>query len=202
MPERPSLFRRILRAVLFCLLAAALIFVFYVAVVMGQPQEDLTGRAFTPRAAQALPEPLSAAISLADDRELSALAQAFPAPVMYAADDALVFLSGQCADVPFEDGVARVVTLVYRTADFRTLQVESILPARALSLLEDGERTFLRRSADTMADIEYVAMQDATTLRMHAQGEEALYVLTAPLADGSVIRQWTDAMRLSRPDAE
>lgn len=202
MPERPSLSRRILRAVLFCLLAAALIFVFYVAVVMGQPQEDLTGRAFTPRAAQALPEPLSAAISLTDDRELSALAQAFPAPVMYAEDDALVFLSGQCADVPFEDGVARVVTLTYRTADFRTLQVESILPARALSLLEDGERTFLRRSADTMADIEYVAMQDATTLRMHAQGEEALYVLTAPLADGSVIRQWTGAMRLSRPDAE
>lgn len=202
MPERPSLSRRILRAALFCLLAAALIFVFYVAVVMGQPQEDLTGRAFTPRAAQALPEPLSAAISLADDRELFALAQAFPAPVMYAEDDALVFLSGQCADVPFEDGVARVVTLVYRTADFRTLQVESILPARALSLLEDGERTFLRRSADTMADIEYVAMQDATTLRMHAQGEEALYVLTAPLADGSVIRQWTGAMCLSRPDAE
>lgn len=202
MSERPSLARRILRAVLFCLLAAALIFVFYVAVVMGQPQEDLTGRAFTPHAAQALPEPLSAAISLTDDRELSALAQAFPAPVMYAEDDALVFLSGQCADVPFEDGVARVVTLTYRTADFRTLQVESILPARALSLLEDGERTFLRRSADTMADIEYVAMQDATTLRMHAQGEEALYVLTAPLADGSVIRQWTGAMRLSRPDAE
>lgn len=202
MSERPSLSRRILRAVLFCLLAAALIFVFYVAVVMGQPQEDLTGRAFTPRAAQALPEPLSAVISLTDDRELSALAQAFPAPVMYAEDDALVFLSGQCADVPFEDGVARVVTLTYRTADFRTLQVESILPARALSLLEDGERTFLRRSADTMADIEYVAMQDTTTLRMHAQGEEALYVLTAPLADGSVIRQWTGAMRLSRPDAE
>ena len=179
MPERPSLSRRILRAVLFCLLAAALIFVFYVAVVMGQPQEDLTGRAFTPRAAQALPEPLSAAISLADDRELSALAQAFPAPVMYAADDALVFLSGQCADVPFEDGVARVVTLVYRTADFCTLQVESILPARALSLLEDGEFPPRQVTPGT-------AVYDTVTARMAALKKRKNAYRAVPVAPEDV----------------
>ena len=90
----------------------------------------------------------------------------------------------------------------YRTEDFDTLTVQSIYPARALSLLEKESRRLTGMTTDVMAGLKYVAMADAATLRMHAQGTEALYVLTTPLAESGVIDQWTNALQLYRPDAE
>lgn len=202
MPEKPPVVKRILRGVLLTLLSALLILLFYVAVVMGQPQPDLTGSAARTTELQPLPQPLAAPVALESDKALSELAEVFPAPVMFAGSRALTFVSGECTDVPFEDGVARVVTLLYRTEDFDTLTVQSIYPARALSLLEKESRRLTGMTQDVMAGLKYVAMADAATLRMHAQGTEALYVLTTPLAESGVIDQWTNALQLYRPDAE
>lgn len=199
MSENQPVTRRILRSVLLALLAAALIFVFYIAVVMGQPQT--AGSSASP-APQPLPPPLSAPLTIDSDRELSALAGIFPAPVMFAGSKTLTFLSGECADVPFEGGVARLVTLTYRTETFDTLTVQSIYPARALSLLGRDGRSFTGMSTDNMAGLKYVGMQDAATLRMHAQGEEALYVFTTPLAERGTVDQWTNTLQLYRPEAE
>ena len=99
--------------------------------------------------------------------------------------------------MPFEGGVARVVTLTYRTAEFDTLTVQSIYPARALSLLGKDGRSFTGVTVDTMAGMQYVGMQDAATLRMHAQ-DEALYVVTVPRAEYRVIDQWTNTLQLYR----
>ncbi|MBQ2952448.1 MAG: hypothetical protein IJE07_02720 [Clostridia bacterium] len=191
--------KRVVRVMLLTLLAIVLLCVFYIAVVMGQPQQDAAGSQRSVREEQALPEPLDAPVMIADDAALGDVAAAFPAPVMYAAGKTLTFVSGACEDVPFEDGVARVVTLTYLTADFDTLTVQSIYPARALSLLEGEGRSFTGVTVDTLAGIRYVAMQDAATVRMHAQGEEALYVFTTPLAEYRVIDQWTNALQLYRP---
>lgn len=202
MEQKTTLSRRWMRPVLLSLLAVVLIFVFYVAVVMGQPQTDVTGMPRSAAADQPLPEPLTGPVAITDDKALDGLADVFPAPVMYAGGKTLTFLSGVCEDVPFEDGVARVVTLTYRTADFDTLTVQSIYPARALSLLGQDGRSFTGVSVDNMAGLKYVGMQDAATLRMHAQGEEALYVFTTPLAEYRAIDQWTNTLQLYRPEAE
>ena len=196
--QRQPRARRWWKPALLTLLAMVLIFVFYIAVVMGQPQTDVTGM---PRIAveQPLPEPLVAPIAITDDKALGQLAGVFPAPVMFAGGKTLTFLSGVCEDVPFERGVARVVTLTYATADFDTLTVQSIYPARALSLLGQDGRSFIGVSVDNMAGLKYVGMQDAATRRMHAQGEEALYVFTTPLAEYRVIDQWTNTLQLFRP---
>ena len=191
--------KRVIRVVLFALLAVVLTGVFYIAVVMGQPPEDVTGEAHQPRTMQALPEPLEETVAIAREDGIAGLAEAFPAPVMYAAGRGLTFMSGECRDVPFEQGVARVVTLTYRTENFDVVTVQSIYPARALSLLGKDGRTFDRAAADTLAGMKYVGMRDAATLRMHAQGEEALYVFTVPLAERAVVDQWTNALQLLRP---
>lgn len=200
MAQKPSLLRRVLRWLLLALASAVLIFLFYVAVVMGQPLADASQSVQSTD--QPLPEPLSEPIVLTEVEVIRDLAEIFPAPVMYAGGKALTFVEGICEDVLFEDGVARVVTLTYRTADFDTLTLQSIYPARALSLLDKDGRTFAAMTQDRMVSLRYVAMQDAATLRLHAQGEEALYVLTTPLADSNQVDQWTNAMQLYRVTVE
>ena len=122
--------------------------------------------------------------------------------VMFAggASAKLTFAGGVCEDVPFEGGVARVVTLTYRTESFDTLTVQSIYPARALSLLGKDGRTFTGVIHDKMAGYDYVAMEDAATYRLHAQGEEALYVFTVPRIDVAALDRWTNALQLYRAE--
>lgn len=196
--------KRVVRIILLTLLAVVLTGVFYIAVVMGQPPEDVTGaeEATARLAQQALPEPLAGPVIIGSEAELAVLAQVFPAPVMFAggASAKVTFAGGVCEDVPFEDGVARVVTLTYRTEAFDTLTVQSIYPARALPLLDKEGRTFTGVIHDKMAGYDYVAMQDAATYRLHAQGEEALYVFTAPRIDIAALDRWTNALQLYRAE--
>lgn len=194
--------KRAIRIILLTLLAIVLTGVFYIAVVMGQPQPDRTGEARTVPAEQPLPSPLGAPVAITDDDALRELAAVFPAPILYSTGRTFTFMNGECADVPFEDGVARVVTLTYRTADFDTLTVQSIYPARALPLLGKDGRTFTGVIHDKMAGYDYVAMQNAATYRLHTQGEEALYVFTAPLVELGVLDQWTNGLQLYRPETE
>ncbi|MBR3764931.1 MAG: hypothetical protein IKK57_10340 [Clostridia bacterium] len=193
--------KRVVRVGLLMLLAVVLMGVFYIAVVMGQPPEDTSGGTQS-RTLQALPEPLTGPVVIAGEAELAALAKVFPAPVMFAggASAKLTFAGGVCEDVPFEGGVARVVTLTYRTESFDTLTVQSIYPARALSLLGKDGRTFTGVIHDKMAGYDYVAMEDAATYRLHAQGEEALYVFTVPRIDVAALDRWTNALQLYRAE--
>lgn len=192
--------KRVIRVLLLTLLAVVLTGVFYIAVVMGQPQKAADGQAKAAPVTQPLPEPLSAPVIVARETELARVAETFPAPVMYVSGTSarLTFVSAVSEDVPFEGGVARVVTLTYRTQDFDSVTVQSIYPARALSLLGKDGRTFTGIIHDQMAGYDYVAMQDAATYRLHAQGEEALYVLTAPLVDMAVLDNWTNGLQLYR----
>lgn len=198
--------KRVVRVILLTLLAVVLMGVFYIAVVMGQPPEDVTGAGEEERTRlmqQALPEPLTGPVVISGEAELSVLTEVFPAPVMFAggASAKMSFAGGVCEDVPFEDGVARVVTLTYYTEAFDTLTVQSIYPARALSLLDKEGRTFTGLIHDKMAGYDYVAMEDAATYRLHAQGEEALYVFTAPRIDVAALDRWTNALQLYRTEA-
>jgi len=188
--------RRVLRAVLTVLMSLVLIAVFYVAVVMGQPQPR-DGEIAAAPADQPLLPPLSAAVRITDMDQIDRLAEAFPAPLlcpMYG--NALVLLEGVCSDVAYEEGFARVATLTFRTETFDTLTVTSIYPARALTLMGKGDYAFSGMAGQPMATLRSVRMEDGSSIRLHAQGEEALYVFTAPDVSTDVLRQWTSSLQL------
>ena len=196
MPEKTPIIKRVLRGVLMALLSALLILLFYVAVVMGQPQGQATP-AVEVRMDQPLLPPLPNAVRITDEEEVDQLTAVFPAPLLHAAyGRALVFVEGVCRDLAWSEGWSRVVTLTYRTEDFSTLTVSSIYPARALELVGREDYTFTGRLGQSLGGLRTVPMHNSTTLRLHAQGEEALYVLTAPKVSDAVLRQWTAAMQL------
>lgn len=196
MQEQTPAWRRVLRALLTVLMSLLLIAVFYVAVVMGQPQGRITEADSLP-AGQPLLPPLSAAIRITDADDIDRLCEAFPAPIMCPMyGHALLFVEGTCRDTAFEDGFARVVTLTYRTEDFDALTITSIYPARALSLMGKGDYAFSGMAGQPMATLRTVRMEDGQRIRLHAQGEEALYAFTAPAVPTDVLRQWTSSLQL------
>ena len=195
MQEQSPAWRHVLRTLLTVLASLLLIAVFYVAVVMGQPQGS-TSQASGTSAEQPLLPPLSAAVRITDEGDIDLLSDAFPAPIMCPMyGNALVFVEGTCGDTAFEDGFARVVTLTYRTESFDTLTVTSIYPARALALMGKGDYAFSGTAGQQMANLRSIRMEDSSTIRLHAQDEEALYIFTAPVVATDVLRQWTSSLQ-------
>jgi len=196
MQQQLPAWKRTLRIVLTTVMSLLLIAVFYVAVVMGQPQASDTKKADSPAVQPLLPA-LPAAVRITDEKDIARLCDAFPAPIlcpMYG--DALILVEGVCSETAFEEGLARIVTLTYRTESFDTLTVMSIYPARAVSLLDEGDYHFSTTAGQPMATLRSIRMEDASTIRLHAQGEEALYVFTAPKVGTDVLRQWTSTLQL------
>ena len=114
MQEKLPLWRQIVKIGLGTLLTIVLLAAFYIAVVMGNPQEEGTST-ITARLDQPLLEAMSSPILLREQGQLGLLLDAFPAPVMAAVNStAMTFQQGLCEDVPFENGLGRRVTLTYR----------------------------------------------------------------------------------------
>ena len=178
-----SRMKRALRLVLGALAAALLIAVFYVAVVLGQPQPD--EGAVTVLTDQPLLT-ASPAQTLASDEELEGLMARFPVPVLYAQrGGALTLRAGVSQDTAFEGGFARVATLTY-SAELNgqavEITVQSIYPARALPLIPKGDYTLAAAAGQSVAGLHTVRMENASSIRLHAQSADALYTVTLPRA--------------------
>lgn len=188
--------KKLLKAVLGTLLCALLLAAFYIAVIMGDPQEEESA-GIRARQDQPLLSPMSSPLLVRDQSQLQLLLDAFPAPVMAAMHSAaLIFDQGLCQDVPFEGGLGRMVTLTYRTPEGAAVTVASIYPARALSLIEKGNYTISGTSGLTLAGLRSVRMDSACGVRMHAQGADALYVVTLPPAAPAAMRAITSTLQL------
>lgn len=165
--------KKILARIGSVLVAILLIVVFYVSVILGHPQQD-------EEAVQVqMDQPLlagSTAMQLGAGADITPLLSSFPAPVLYSQED---LLQAASYDVPFEGGYARVADLTYQTEGF-TWQVRTIYPARALSLVEKGDWRIVSASVQTVAGQKFVRMENAGAVRLHAQGSEAVYVITLP----------------------
>lgn len=190
MQEKRPLWRRVLNILLIPVLLA----VFYIAAVMGQPQGEPDDA--VPAVKQPLPRPLENAIHISSEDQLAQLSADFPAPLMYPAyAEDLTFAGGVLKDTAYEGGVARIATLSYLTEDGAVLSIVSIYPARALDLMGRGDY----RSATIgplLAGIPSARMENDDTVRLHAQGDEALYVLTLPRGLTSVMQRITTTMQL------
>lgn len=161
--------------------ALLLIAVFYVAVVLGHPQQE-------EGAVQVLQnQPLlagSPAVNLARGDDPTALLVTFPAPVLHApADSGATLVQAASYDVAFENGFARMADLTYEASfngETRQWSVRTIYPARAISLVEKGSFRMASATAQTVAGQSFIRMENADTLRLHAQGSEAVYLITLP----------------------
>ena len=200
MQDKLPLWRRIVKAVLAALLTVVLLAAFYIAVIMGNPQEEESS-AITARMDQPLLTAMSSPVLIREQGHLGALLDAFPAPVMAAMNSsALTFVQGLCEDVPFEGGLGRRVTLTYRTAEGASVTVTSIYPARALDLLAKADYTISGTMGLPLAGLRSVRMENAGSVRMHAQGTDALYVVTLPPLAATALRTLTSTLQLYQGD--
>lgn len=178
---------------LLCLLLMA---AFYLAVIIGQPQEDETASTVTPRTDQPL---LSAGqdvvtITSADDLPLLRM---FPAPALTPTTSGWPLVVGTCYDVAFENGMGRILTLTYQASDMIQVTLTSIYPARAITLLEKGDYRISASLGATLAGLRSIRMENAESIRLHAQGEEALYVMITPLLEENSLRSIAGQMTLT-----
>lgn len=198
MQDKLPLWRRIVKTVLAALLTIVLLAAFYIAVVMGNPQEEASS-AITAKMDQPLLTAMSSPILIREQGQLGTLLSAFPAPVMAAMNSTvLTFQQGLCEDVPFESSLGRRVTLTYRTAEGAAVTVVSLYPAR--TPMEKADYTFSATTGLPLAGLRSVRMENAATIRMHAQGPDALYVVTLPQLSASALRTLTSTLQLYQGD--
>lgn len=200
MQDKLPLWRRIIKAVLMTALTIVLLAAFYIAVIMGNPQEEESS-AITAKQDQPLLSAMASPILITQQGQLGLLLSEFPAPVMAAMNSTVMtFQQGLVQDVPFEDGLGRSVTLTYRTAEGAPVTVTSIYPARALSLVEKADYTISGTAGLPLAGLRSVRMENAANVRMHAQGTDALYVVTLPNQSATMLRTLTSTLQLYQGD--
>lgn len=194
MQDKLPLGHRILKTVLAALLTVVLLAAFYIAVIMGTPQAD-DEAGVTVQMDQPLLTAMSSPIMITQSSQLGALLEAFPGQVLAAMNTPLLALQqGVCEDVPFEDGLGRRVTLTYRTAEGAAVNVVSIYPARAVTLIPKADYTFSSTGGLTLAGLRSIRMENGQSIRMHAQGTDALYAITLPLLPEAQLRTLTQTL--------
>ena len=193
--RKPSLPRKILRKALTLLAALLLLGAFYLAVVLGQPQEG-----DSPVQAD-MNQPLlsaSPAVTITEESRLNELTGSFPVPVLCAVSGGnLTLISGVSCDLAYEGGFARRITLTYQTPGGQQLLVESLYPARALSLMGKGDYHMAGVAGQSLAGMQSVRMENDATIRLHAQSETGLYIVTAPRMDSSDLAALTRSLQLT-----
>ncbi len=195
MQDKLPLWRRIFKAVLAALLTIVLLAAFYIAVIMGNPQEEESS-AITAKMDQPLLTAMASPILIREPGQLGLLLEHFPAQIMAAMQSpALTFQQGLCEDVPFEDGIGRRITLTYATAQGAAVTIVSIYPARALTLIPKGDYIISGTAGLSLTGLRSVRMENASTIRLHAQGEDALYVVTLPRLPASELRALTTTLQ-------
>ena len=193
--RKPSLPRKILRKTAMALAALLLLGAFYLAVVLGQPQES-----DAPVQADMTQPLLSAspAVTITEDSRLGDLTGPFPVPVLCAVSGgSLTLTSGVSCDLAFEGGFARKITLTYQTPAGQQLLVESLYPARALSLMGRGDYHMAGVAGQSLAGMQSVRMENDATIRLHAQSETGLYIVIAPKMDSSDLAALTRSLQLT-----
>ena len=105
------------------------------------------------------------------------------------------FVSGSSADVGLEGGFGRIVTLYWQTPDGDPVRLQSIYPASALSLLDNGYH-FSNISGPVLFGVDSVRMEDGETVRVHAATDSGLYVVTVPKSAASGLSALSRSLQL------
>ena len=193
-PRHPGL-KKALRFCGMALATLALVALFYLAVILGQPQEP--ENPVEPLADQPLLA-ASPAQDIQSESQLAALTAAFPVPVLTFMDGmGPAFVSARSYDQPFEGGYARVMEVRYATDSGMDFTLSTIYPARALSLLPKGDYVLTGAAAQNLTGLTAVRMENAAHIRLHAQANDAVYVLTAPRVSEDSLTALSRALQLA-----
>ena len=184
-------FLTILLKILTGLFSVLLIVVIGVLLVLAQPQSE--------DKKTAEPQPLlaaSPAVNITREAEIRTLVEDFPVPVMsFMSGSGMSFVSGTSSDVGLDGGFGRVLSLYWQTPDGDPLILQSIYPASALSLLDNGYH-FSAVTGPTLFGNDSVRMENADTVRVHAATESGLYVMTVPKSAASRISSLSRSLQL------
>lgn len=190
MKERKKWISVLLKA-LAVLLSVVLIAIVGLLLVLAQPKKEDT----EPPA----PQPLltaSPAQNIQSETELRSLVENFPAPVLsFMSGSGMSFVSGSSADFGLEGGFGRTATLYWQTQDGEPLILQSIYPASALSLLDNGYH-FSAIAGPTLFGVDSVRMENDDTVRIHAATDTGLYVMTVPKSAGPKVSSLSRSLQL------
>lgn len=194
-PRKPHpRLKKALHVLLMTLLAAILVALFYLAVILGQPEEpenaidiDQTQPLLT----------ASPALNIQSERQVAALAEAFPVPVLaFMEGMGPVLVSGTSYDQAYEGGFARICELRYTTDNGLEITLTTIYPARAVELLGKDGYTLTGAAAQNLTGLTAVRMENADHIRLHAQASDAIYALTLPKLTDDTITTVTRVLEL------
>ena len=194
-PRKPHpRLKKALHVLLMTLLAVILVALFYLAVILGQPEEpenaidiDQTQPLLT----------ASPALNIQSERQVAALAEAFPVPVLaFMEGMGPVLVSGTSYDQAYEGGFARICELRYTTNNGLEITLATIYPARAVELLGKDGYTLTGAAAQNLTGLTAVRMENADHIRLHAQASDAIYALTLPKLTDDTITTVTRVLEL------
>ena len=194
-PRKPHpRLKKALHVLLMTLLAVILVALFYLAVILGQPEEpenaidiDQTQPLLT----------ASPALNIQSERQVAALAEAFPVPVLaFMEGMGPVLVSGTSYDQAYEGGFARICELRYTTDNGLEITLATIYPARAVELLGKDGYTLTGAAAQNLTGLTAVRMENADHIRLHAQASDAIYALTLPKLTDDTLTTVTRVLEL------
>lgn len=194
-PRKPHpRLKKALHVLLMTLLAVILVALFYLAVILGQPEEpenaidiDQTQPLLT----------ASPALNIQSERQVAALAEAFPVPLLaFMEGMGPVLVSGTSYDQAYEGGFARICELRYTTDNGLEITLTTIYPARAVELLGKDGYTLTGAAAQNLTGLTAIRMENADHIRLHAQASDAIYALTLPKLTDDTITTVTRVLEL------
>ena len=182
---------KVLLKVLTGLFSAALAAFTILLLILAQPKSDETEKAE--------PQPLltaGSALSITQETELPSLVESFPVPVLsFMSGSGMTFVSAEVSDVSLEGGFGRVATLYWQMPDGEPLILQSIYPASALSLLDNGYH-FAAVAGPVLFGTDSVRMENDETVRIHAATGTGLYVVTVPKSAATRISSLSRSLQL------
>lgn len=182
---------KLLLRILGALVSAALLALAAASLILAKPAPEQTK---VPAATPSLAA--SPAMEIREETELYRLVAAFPAPVMsFMSGSGMTFVSAVSADSAVSGSFARTATLYWQTEDARPLILQSICPADALSLLEEGFH-FSVLAGPTLFGNQSVRMEKDDTIRIHTTTDQALYVLIVPKSLGDQVSDLSRSLQL------
>lgn len=143
--------------------------------ILAKPQDSPSETALVRPSAISRP-----AVSVEAEKDLADLVSDFPAPVMsFMSGSGMTFVSATSADAAVSGGFGRVATLYWQTAEGEPMVLQSIWPADALNLLEDGYHFTLSLGPSLFGNPS-VRMENDASVRLHVTTDQALYVFLLP----------------------
>jgi len=173
---------RLIRTLIAAVVTVVLGTAFLLGAILLRPEEKTAPAA----AAQQTLMPASPARQANDASGLESLTAAFPVPALTLTGTE--FVSGTSYDTSFENGFARILDLTYLAAQDCRVTCRTIYPARALSLVPKGDYE-LEYWNVTLAGKKPVVMKNDTSIRIHVQTADAIYVMTMPAVSDSIMAE-------------